>query len=233
MSKERPPFSAIAEQNPEGSLSLLDSKTLVTGDNPLASEIAASHESIINKTAENLQLEHELTHSSMIPELYNKRGFLQAAEKALSNYKGFAAMVYFDANKFKHINDTYGHAVGDSVIKEIGKAMLSTSRRMTTEAAQYGNKDVLSHQSGDEFCALLMPRGESVYDKDQAQLAAERYLLRLREVLVNVRIDDRHFDLSLSAGVVIVDKTQDNLVDVLSVINEADKLMLASKANRK
>lgn len=143
MSKERPPFSAIAEQNPEGSLSLLDSKTLVTGDNPLASEIAASHESIINKTAENLQLEHELTHSSMIPELYNKRGFLQAAEKALSNYKGFAAMVYFDANKFKHINDTYGHAVGDSVIKEIGKAMLSTSRRMTTEAAQYGNKDVL------------------------------------------------------------------------------------------
>lgn len=78
-----------------------------------------------------------------------------------------------------------------------------------------------------------MPRGESVYDKDQAQLAAERYLLRLREVLANVRIDDRHFDLSLSAGVVIVDKTQDNLVDVLSVINEADKLMLASKANRK
>jgi GGDEF domain-containing protein len=104
---------------------------------------------------------------------------------------------------------------------------------MTTEAAQYDSKDILSHQSGDEFCTLLMPRGESVYDKDQAQLAAERYLHRLREVLINVRIDDLHFDLSLSSGVVVVDKTQDNLVDISSIVNEADKLMLASKANRK
>jgi hypothetical protein len=87
MSKENLSLSPITKQPPEGSFSLLDDKrTLVSGDNSLASEIAASHESIINKTAKNLQLEHKPTHSSMIPELYNKKGFLQAVEKALSNY---------------------------------------------------------------------------------------------------------------------------------------------------
>jgi diguanylate cyclase (GGDEF)-like protein len=221
------------DKHPDGSLSLLDGKrTLVSGNNPLATEIATSHEIIIMENVKNLELEHELTHSSMIPELYNKKGFLQVVDKALSGYKGSAAMIYFDANKFKQINDTHGHAVGDAVIKEIGKAILSVSRKMTAEAAQDSSQDILSHQSGDEFCALLMPRGESVYNKDQANLAAERYLKRLKEVLGVIQIDSQPFALSLASGVVIFDKTKDYSVDIQKIIKEADKRMLASKSER-
>jgi PleD family two-component response regulator len=146
MSMEKLSPNSNTDKHPDGSLSLLDGKrTLVSGNNPLATEIATSHEIIIMENVKNLELEHELTHSSMIPELYNKKGFLQVVDKALSGYKGSAAMIYFDANKFKQINDTHGHAVGDAVINwqivpvELQQAMSNPDK----EKAQYAQDQLM------------------------------------------------------------------------------------------
>lgn len=79
--------------------------------------------------------------------LPNRRYFLELAEKAVSTCSA-AAPVYvgiFDLDKFKSINDTFGHDVGDMVIAEV-------ARRAT---AALGTSDVVARLGGDEFAFIL------------------------------------------------------------------------------
>jgi diguanylate cyclase (GGDEF)-like protein len=69
------------------------------------------------------------------------------------------AIVLFDVDGFKGINDTFGHARGDRVLRDFGAAALRTLR----------STDVIGRLGGDEFCALLP--GASV---GAAYIAAER-----------------------------------------------------------
>jgi diguanylate cyclase (GGDEF)-like protein len=69
------------------------------------------------------------------------------------------SIVFFDGDRFKRVNDTYGHAVGDAVLRELG-----THTRSVLQA-----KDTLGRYGGEEFLAVLPD-----CDKEQAVLMAER-----------------------------------------------------------
>lgn len=80
--------------------------------------------------------------------LANRAAFIQALDETLEESTGKkqqSAILFIDLNKFKHINDTYGHAVGDLVL-------IATSKRIFQAVT---SKDVAARLGGDEFAVLL------------------------------------------------------------------------------
>jgi diguanylate cyclase (GGDEF)-like protein len=82
-----------------------------------------------------------------LTQLCNCRGLLAAANKCLAHCKRAAqsaSLAIIDLDGFKAINDTYGHAAGDQVLREFAALLLKHFRL----------SDVVARLSGDEFCVL-------------------------------------------------------------------------------
>jgi diguanylate cyclase (GGDEF)-like protein len=61
-------------------------------------------------------------------------------------------VIYIDLNGFKKINDTYGHAAGDDLLKQVASRLLKA----------FSSRDVVGRWGGDEFVALMDPSSGSV-----------------------------------------------------------------------
>jgi diguanylate cyclase (GGDEF)-like protein len=189
-------------------------------------------------------LEKESFYSKLVPELFNKPGFEKSSVEKLEKHTGPFAVVYFDAKKFKSINDKYGHANGDRVIKAIGKAIKSASRVSSfhiNNEEKAVNNDVLSHQSGDEFSALIMPMNNGTFkNKESAEMSAEIYIKRINSFLqegVEIILEDGTALIiypELTSGVFVGDISEksDEPIDIYfkSCVDKADKVMSKNKS---
>jgi len=109
-------------------------------------------------------LEKLADEDSLAP-IANRRAFV----RELARYIAFAerygtpsSLIYFDVNGLKQINDTYGHAAGDSVLLQIANTLLANVRK----------SDVVARMGGDEFAVLLSHADEkTASDKAQAIVA--------------------------------------------------------------
>jgi diguanylate cyclase (GGDEF)-like protein/PAS domain S-box-containing protein len=93
------------------------------------------------------ELQHLADHDALSG-VYNRRRFEQELERELAHAAtrgGRGAVLLLDVDRFKTINDTLGHATGDAVIAELGRAL--ADRLRTT--------DVVARLGGDEFAVLL------------------------------------------------------------------------------
>ena len=114
----------------------------------------------------------------------NKRAFLEELERKLRAAQRFGrplSLLVTDIDHFKSVNDTYGHATGDVVIKELG-AILRRAKRETDIVARFG---------GEEFCVLCEET-----DTEGAILLAER----IREELGSTVFETEHGPLSVTAS---------------------------------
>jgi two-component system, cell cycle response regulator len=120
------------------------------------------------------------------------------------------ALVLFDVDHFKKVNDTYGHPVGDEVLVEIAKA----TRRLVR------NEDVFARYGGEEFCLIL--RGIAL---EGAKVVGER----LRERIAGLAIDtDRGpLRITVSVGCASVGSTPDPSAD--SLVQTADRRLYMAK----
>jgi len=106
----------------------------------LSAELAQLRQKVI-------ELEHMADMDPLLP-LYNRRAFMRELSRALTvraRYDISSALIYFDLDDFKSVNDKYGHAVGDEVLQQVGQAMKASLR----------DCDVVARIGGDEFAALL------------------------------------------------------------------------------
>jgi len=121
------------------------------------------------------------------------------------------AVVIFDLDNFKSVNDTHGHDAGDQVIREFGRIVLACIRE-TDVAVRYG---------GEEFIVAL-PSGSS--QTQGGEVVAER----IRETLASTPItlpDGKRLSVSTSCGVAYC-RRDDTLP---ALIQRADKLLYAAK----
>lgn len=119
--------------------------------------------------------------------LYNRRRFEEELSRALSSAarrKSNGALLFFDLDEFKYINDTYGHRAGDAMLIKVGHEASALIR----------NSEFLSRLGGDEF-AILMP--------DATQAEAERLAERIIRAIYQIpfRFEGRNLRLTTSVGI--------------------------------
>ena len=97
-------------------------------------------------TSHRLNRSEELNRTDELTELYNRRGLSLYLEQGRSNggFQGFGLLL-IDCDRFKNVNDVYGHLVGDRVLQSVANILRSLS----------GAHDVACRLGGDEFCLLL------------------------------------------------------------------------------
>ncbi|MBW8183189.1 GGDEF domain-containing protein [Shewanella nanhaiensis] len=156
-------------------------------------------------------IEHQAHHDELTG-LANRRKFEEEAvkiENRAKNFGGIFGLIYVDLDKFKPINDTYGHQYGDWVLQEIAKRITSCTRET----------DLVCRMGGDEFCVLI----QNVTDK--AELEHLSGLLKNR-IKMPFAIDGIDFKLGASMGAAIY-PADGKSVD--SLVSSADHKMYAEK----
>ncbi|MBF0215805.1 MAG: GGDEF domain-containing protein [Candidatus Omnitrophica bacterium] len=123
------------------------------------------------------------------------------------NLRFSIAMV--DVDHFKRCNDTYGHLVGDAVLKEIAGRLLSSVREV----------DLIARYGGEEFCVLLPETG-----KELATTVAER--LRKAVEAKDIRAYDAHIRATVSVGIATF--PEDGLT-INGLIDKADSALYMAK----
>jgi diguanylate cyclase (GGDEF)-like protein len=117
-------------------------------------------------------------------------------------------LAFIDIDRFKALNDKYGHAIGDRVLKRVGKILREGVR----------NDDAVARLGGDEF-AVLMPGGNA--------LAMRRVFEPLRELLKTMVADEK-WPITFSIGVVAFESAPRRPRDA---INLADRTMYEVKSH--
>jgi diguanylate cyclase (GGDEF)-like protein/PAS domain S-box-containing protein len=114
-----------------------------------------------------------------------EQGVANAARK-----KSRLAFMFIDLDRFKTINDSLGHDVGDELLKRVA-ARLSACVRATDTVARLG---------GDEFAVILenLPQGEDVEDQEDAQNVADKMIASMAAPIM---INGQHLNTSCSIGI--------------------------------
>ncbi len=137
---------------------------------------------------ENDTLTHQVRHDALTG-LPNRTAFEQELNKQLSNplMAGRIAVMFIDGDRFKEVNDRYGHAAGDLVLTTTAQRLRDRLRK----------DDLVARLGGDEFAVLLSPVDNSA----QAGRAAENVIEAMREPITLG--DGRQVTQSLSIGVAL------------------------------
>ncbi len=125
-------------------------------------QMLANHVAVALANAAAVRRLEEMATTDGLTGCLNKRAFLDELERKLRSAERFdrkLSLLVTDIDHFKSVNDTYGHATGDVVIKELGEIL----RRVKRET------DVVARFGGEEFCVLCEET-----DTDGAMLLAER-----------------------------------------------------------
>jgi diguanylate cyclase (GGDEF)-like protein len=139
--------------------------------------------------------------------LLNRRALFDRFENV--QLDRFTGVLVFDLDQFKSINDRYGHAVGDEVLRRFAAVMCACLRETDT-AARLG---------GEEFAAIL-PRST----EDRARHVAERIRKELAELVIDT--DQGDLQCTVSVGIAFPIKERCSFEQVLS---DADKALYRAK----
>jgi diguanylate cyclase (GGDEF)-like protein len=145
----------------------------------------------------------------------NRRGFERELARALAyikRYRAFGALIVLDVDRLKPINDAFGHAAGDQVLKAIVGVLTSQVR----------SSDIVGRLGGDEFALLLWNLGET--DAKAKAAALEETIDRL-----TFRFQGSTVTAGASAGVAMLGSH----AEVSRALEEADGAMYRRKAQRR
>ena len=155
------------------------------------------------------QLNHLAFHDQLTG-LYNRHYFLETAEdkvKQALRDESELWLLMIDIDKFKNINDTYGHAIGDLILVEVAKA-LETSHR---------SNDLVSRFGGEEFVVIFDTCG-----KENALKKAEKLRSNIEKLAPNDIV------VTISIGLACLSATNKN---VLNLLKSADDALYCAKEN--
>jgi diguanylate cyclase (GGDEF)-like protein/PAS domain S-box-containing protein len=138
----------------------------------------------------------------------------QAIARARRTERGIV-MLYLDMDRFKEINDTFGHAAGDRTLEVLSERLTHILPRET----------VVGRLAGDEFALFIEGFAEA---EDERVQAANLARMVLAEVGKAYYVDQQEVFLTASVGIAFCPKDADNVIDL---IRNADAAMYHSKQN--
>ncbi len=176
----------VVHDRPLGTLVLGAKRKAAFGDAVRPTlEVLASHVAVSLANARMLKRLEELATSDGLTGLYNKRALLEMVDAKLAAAKRFArkmSVLVVDIDHFKKVNDTYGHDIGDVVLRGLG-GILRKTKRTTDIVARFG---------GEEFVILCEET-----DREGAMLLAER----VREELGRTSFQTPKGELSVTCSI--------------------------------
>jgi diguanylate cyclase (GGDEF)-like protein/PAS domain S-box-containing protein len=153
----------------------------------------------------------QLAHYDVLTGLPNRVLFSDRLEQAIISAQRNhtkIALLFLDIDRFKQINDTLGHGVGDRLLQHVGQRLLSCVRE----------QDTVSRQGGDEFIVVLSDAGSA-----GAELVAQKILQSIIQPYV---IEQHDLRITASIGIAIF---PDHAKDSESLIKYADVAMYQAK----
>ena len=176
-------------------------------------EVLASHVAVSLSNARMLKRLEDLATTDGLTGVLNKRALIEQAErkfKSAQRYGRPMAVMVCDIDHFKRVNDTFGHPVGDGVLRHVASVI---GQRMRAE-------DVFARYGGEEFVALLR----------NGDLAATRHMAeRMRAAVAKTpaQVDEQTIPVTLSAGCASAACVDDPTPEAL--IRVADRRLYAAK----
>ncbi|MDQ7048177.1 MAG: sensor domain-containing diguanylate cyclase [Enterobacterales bacterium] len=148
---------------------------------------------VIAGTIERKKLEEKLIQHSLNDELTglpNRRLLYNNLNNAIERAKRFnnsIAVFFIDVNKFKPVNDTFGHKVGDILLKKSAQRMLQCLR----------SSDTLARLGGDEFLLLLDPTGSPLeveaINKRLIHAMAKPFVIQKHQINIGISVGISHY----------------------------------------
>ncbi|HSX62685.1 MAG TPA: PAS domain S-box protein [Tahibacter sp.] len=148
--------------------------------------------------------------------LANRAGFLVRLERALVRSRDQHSMLvvmYLDIDRFKQVNDTHGHAVGDTVLRIFAERLASVLRP----------SDIIGRLGGDEFTVIIEGMRRSQY----AAAAAAKIVAAMRKPFV---IPDHDLSLALSTSVGVAVAQNDAAMTAAELLSMADAALYETKS---
>ena len=109
---------------------------------------AAQAEQQIASQNERIEYLESLSFTDELTGLFNRRGFTEQLKRTLAaarRHGHHGVLIYCDLDNFKHFNDTYGHCIGDAILRHVAEIAIANVRET----------DVVARLGGDEFAILL------------------------------------------------------------------------------
>ncbi len=182
-------------------------KTLLTEIDDLRAEVS--------RLKTRLAEAEELADRDALTPVLNRRAFVRELGRIRTfaqRYGSPASLVYFDLDGFKSVNDRFGHAAGDTVLKAVAERLVASVRE----------SDVVGRMGGDEFAVILV-------QADKATAVAKAASLSKAIEDSPIRFGDWSAPLHVSFGVreIVPD------VDPETLLAEADAAMFQAKRDRR
>jgi diguanylate cyclase (GGDEF)-like protein len=150
----------------------------------------------------------EQANSDALTGLANRRGLLQKLEYAFKR-KQPLALFYIDLDKFKPINDTYGHEMGDAVLKRVAELFLANVRE----------NDIVARLGGDEFVLVML-------DLTDRALLSDRATKILATISEPMWVNDVRVKIGGSIGITVAPQDGETVEALMAA---ADETMYAVK----
>jgi len=154
----------------------------------------------------------ELSITDGLTQIFSRRYFLERFEEEFNRSKKFGFNLSFlmvDIDHFKEVNDSYGHLVGDAILRDVSRVIKDNIRQI----------DFMGRYGGEEISLALAET-----DKNQARFAAER--IRKAIESRDFRVYDEDLKVTISIGIATF---PDGVKDTHSFIEKADRALYQAK----
>jgi diguanylate cyclase (GGDEF)-like protein/PAS domain S-box-containing protein len=199
----RGPFRLIAEKSANlfvelSTVPMLNSAGEVAGGitivNDITSEITAQEKMMRNAYYDML---------TNIPNRTLLMDKLRNLIEAKHTIKNYGALFFLDIDNFKKINTTFGHDMGDNVIKQVAHLIETVT----------GNHEILARVGGDKFVILSPNVGK--HEQDSKELSSQ-FVKRLNDAFnTPIKVAGKDYHLSFSIGIVLFSETDATAFDLL------------------
>jgi len=185
-----------------------------TEDDAQVAELFSSQAAIAMDNSRRVERMEKQAGLDELTNLYNRRAFSLMGDREVSRarrYRRPLALIFFDIDRFKNVNDSYGHLIGDHVLRVLTELVTKTTRAT----------DIVCRYGGEEFI-VLMPEAS----REEGLAMAER--LRQEVSRMTVVTAGGTLSLTVSLGVAALRPEEDETIE--SLIARADRAMYQAKA---